>query len=121
MAKRSKNETLLCRWLRQSYPLLVVLNNDKHLIPGYEVDVVLPELKLGIEWNGITHHQPIYGKDKLNEVQTRDRRRAEIATESGVHLIVVTDPGAYNPHFVKEQLEQLWVIIDALLSAPSCD
>jgi hypothetical protein len=116
---RSRNEALLCQWLRQSYPLLTILNNDKTLIPGYEIDIVIPELRLGIEWNGAVHSRPIFGEQKLNEVLARDTKKVELANTLNVHLIVIRDPGAFSPMFVKKQLDKLWIIIDSLLVGPT--
>ena len=54
---------------------------------GIECDIAIPDLKIGIEWNGIVHYKPIYGEKKLSDIQERDKRKEEIAIEKKINLI----------------------------------
>ncbi len=53
--------------------------------------ITIPEISLGIEWNGIVHYKPIYGKLKLAKIQQRDAEKAKLAQEKGIHFIVIPD------------------------------
>ncbi len=61
------------------------------MLDGYEIDIAISDLNLGIEWNGIVHFKPIYGQDKLNKIQQRDREKLTIAENKGISLIVISD------------------------------
>ena len=39
-------------------------DNKKDIIPPYEIDIFIPELKIGIEYDGLLWHSEKYGKDK---------------------------------------------------------
>lgn len=41
-----------------------VINNDKKILGGIEVDIVIPELKICFEYNGLYYHRETMGKDK---------------------------------------------------------
>jgi len=47
----SKAEQEILDWVRQFYP-----NTHKYRVQNYEIDIYVPELKLGIEYNGLFWH-----------------------------------------------------------------
>ncbi len=59
-SRRSKCEAMLCSLLVEEFPDLEILPNDKKILDGFEIDIAIPSLHLGIEWNGIVHFKPIY-------------------------------------------------------------
>lgn len=61
--------------------VLVSLNN-KDVLNGVEIDIYIPELKLGIEYNGNFYHTEEFGKDKYYHLNKQN-----IAKEHGVNLI----------------------------------
>jgi len=61
------------------------------MLDGYEIDIAIPELEIGIEWNGIVHFKPIYGKRKLSRIQEIDAKKEQMAREKGIDLIVIPD------------------------------
>ncbi len=79
-SRRSKCETMLFDLLRNRFPNLSMNYSDKTLIPGYEIDITFPEIPLGIEWNGIVHYKPIYGKAKLSKNTREGCRKIETCT-----------------------------------------
>jgi len=90
-SRRSKVEIMLFEMLKKEFPKLNIINNDKKLLNGLEIDIAIPSLKLGIEWNGIVHFKPIYGQTKLNKVQSNDTKKQIIAQQKGINLIVIPD------------------------------
>lgn len=85
---RSKIELYLEEILQKDFPNIIFNFNDKKTI-GYELDVYIPQLKIGIELNGIVHYEPIYGENTLIRVQNNDRRKMLICSEQGIELIVI--------------------------------
>lgn len=111
--KRSKAEILLYEFLSKEFPALRIVPNDKSLLGGYEADIAIPELKLAIEWNGILHFRPIYGHERLNEIQERDALKRKIAIERNVQLLVIPDMIS-RPKFVERIASEVIQIIRQL-------
>ncbi|MGZ7111018.1 MAG: hypothetical protein ACXVIU_06670 [Halobacteriota archaeon] len=64
---------------------------------GLELDVFIPSLKLGFEYQGQQHFHPIErwgGVKGLQDLQERDRRKAKLCANYGVDLVTVdyTEP-----------------------------
>ena len=89
--RRSKIEKNFYDLLVKEFPTLKILPNDKTMLDGFEIDVAIPELELGIEWNGIVHFKPIYGENKLKIIQNRDNLKRKIASKKDINLIVISD------------------------------
>lgn len=104
-SRRSKCEVLLFKLLRKQFPFLRMIPNDKTMLDGYEVDIAIPEIKLGIEWNGIVHFKPIYGQERLNKIQKRDADKQRKAVELGVQLMVMPDLNSRSRYVEKAAVE----------------
>lgn len=107
---RSKAENLLYQEIKAAFPTWEVLSNDRLTLDGLELDIYIPHLKLGIEWNGIFHYEPIHGQSKLEKVQNKDSKKISLCKEKGVELIVVCDRTSHAK-FIKETVND---IIDKL-------
>jgi len=90
-SRRSKIEAKFCNLLIEAFPNLDILPNDKTMLDGLEADIVIPSLKLAIEWNGIVHFKPIYGQTKLDKIQNIDAKKLKIASNKNINLIVIPD------------------------------
>ena len=106
--------------LKLEFPHLDLLPNDKNMLNGYEVDIAIPSLKIAIEWNGIVHFQPIYGKEKLTNIQMRDKEKSELAAEKGINLIVIPDLVSTKT-YVKETFLKIKQFIVVLLGCEGND
>ncbi len=54
------------------------------------LDVFIPSLKVGIEYQGVQHYEPVPffgGEEGFKKVQERDQRKAELCIQNGVILI----------------------------------
>jgi len=76
-------EQVLFDVFRVIYPKTV--NRDRQF--GFEIDIFIPELNLGVEYNGSYFHKT------LSDKTLRDRLKAEICKERGITLIQVWDDG----------------------------
>lgn len=113
-SRRSKVEEALFRLLVAEFPELSFVPSDKTMLDGFEIDIAVPDLKLGIEWNGIVHFKPIYGEIRLSEIQRRDREKQKVAESKGISLIVVPDLVSTSAR-VKEAFVQVSKIIRSAL------
>lgn len=87
-AKTSRIERWIGRKLKERYPDLTFQLNPKDII-GSELDIYIPEIKLGIEINGIFHYQPIFGEDKLAYIQNNDNLKVNACIQNNIDLCVV--------------------------------
>ena len=113
--RRSKCEILLFEMLNDKYGKATqIIANDKTMLDGLEMDIAFPDIKLGIEWNGIVHFKPIYGQTKLTKVQEIDARKQKIAQDKNINLIVIPDLVSKKTE-VEKAFKQIVPIIDNLL------
>ena len=86
--RRSKLESYLEKQLIILYPNLEIHFNKKDAINS-ELDIYIPSLKLAIELNGIFHYEPIYGAEKLSQIQNNDNRKFQACLERGIELCII--------------------------------
>jgi hypothetical protein len=86
--RRSKLEIWLEEQLTQLYPDLPIDFNKTSAI-GSELDIYIPSLNLAIELNGIFHYEPIYGINKLNQIQSNDKSKSLACHEAKIDLCVI--------------------------------
>ena len=91
--RRSKLELFLESKINEEFPNLKILPNDVTTIK-YEIDLYFPDLKFGIEINGITHYEPIYGNDKFEKIVFNDKQKILLCAEKGIELCIV--PNLYD-------------------------
>ena len=75
--RRSKLEAYIEQKLTEFYPNLEILYSNKTIIES-ELDIYIPSLKLAFELNGIFHYEPIFGDNKLNQIQNNDSNKFQI-------------------------------------------
>lgn len=85
---RSKLEKWLESKLKIIYPQLNIKYNDTSAILA-ELDIYIPSLKLAFELNGIFHYEPIFGLDKLTEIQKRDKRKILTCAQNNIELVII--------------------------------
>jgi hypothetical protein len=86
--RRSKLEGWIESQLSLLYPALEIHYNRKDAINA-ELDIYIPSLSLAIELNGIFHYEPIYGEDKLLQIQNNDERKFQACLEKGIELCLI--------------------------------
>jgi len=93
---RSKAEIYLAGLIKQDFPNLVIEENNHKLLPsGYEIDILLPEIKFGIELNGPTHYLPIFGEELLVKAKLHDLTKA-IEMQQLKYTLFVLDISRYG-------------------------
>lgn len=100
--RRSKIEVWLQDQLTILYPDLQIIYNNKEAINS-ELDIYIPSFKLAIELNGIFHYEPIYGQDKLLQIQNNDNRKFQACLENNIELVIIDSSTMINFKPIKAQ------------------
>ena len=110
--RRSKLEIYLESRIREIYPSLLLLCNDKTAIDS-ELDFYFPDLHLAIELNGIVHYEPIFGDTKLSKIQSNDTKKAYLCNQKHINLAVIdTSSCKYLNHKAKNKF---WNLIQMII------
>lgn len=96
---RSKGEKLLASKLKENN--VKVLTN-KRMFDGFDADIILPDYKMAIHWNGAWHWKPIAGINLLNKIKARDRLRYEAVERCGYVNYIIIDHKLGKPEFAAD-------------------
>lgn len=75
------------------------------MFDGWDADVILPDSKIAVLWNGIWHYEQIHSKHSLAQVQSRDKIKLKIIEKYGYQAYIIKDMGRYNKNFVETQFD----------------
>lgn len=100
--RRSKNE--ICFYNLCENKFSNVLNNEQ-IFNGWDADIILPDLKIAILWNGPWHYKKITQKHSLIQVQNRDRIKIKEIENCGYFPYIIKDIGKYNKNKVEKEFE----------------
>lgn len=89
---RSFGECVILCLLRKNYTNLEFVSNERNVLDGYEIDIWIPELKSGIEYNGIHHFQPVYGQKTYENTIRKDKLKKELSIQRGINLYQLNVP-----------------------------
>lgn len=112
-SRRSKFELFVEQQIYKIFPTLSVLFNDNTAIKS-ELDIYFPTLKLAIEINGILHYEPIYGKDKLFQIQNNDNCKFQACLENNIELIILNIAECKN--FNEKKMIGYWSLIYPIIN-----
>jgi hypothetical protein len=104
----SKLEKYISENLTKEFNNLKIHFNHKEAINS-ELDIYIPSLKLAFELNGIFHYEPIYGKEKLSQIQNNDKRKFQACLEKNIELCLI-DASSIK-HFTKERGKKYYEIV----------
>lgn len=105
--KRSKLEIYLENQLTLLYPELEIHYNRKDTINS-ELDIYIPSLNIAFELNGIFHYEPIFGVDKLEQIQSNDISKSKACIEAKIDLCIIDTSGQ---KYVKESTSKKYLDI----------
>jgi hypothetical protein len=116
--RRSKLETYLEKQLTILYPNLRIDYNKKDAIDS-ELDIYIPSLKLAFELNGIFHYEPIYGSDKLNQIQNNDVSKSKACLDNKIDLCIIDSSGLkyFKPSNAQKYLD---IIVNIINQRTTC-
>lgn len=94
-------QTFLYYCIKQLYPNFQIIMNDRTAIYPKEIDVYIPELKIGFEYDGIIYHSS--DKDKL-----LDNLKDEICISKGIKLYRIPEISkTYPEKFIIDNLQKI--------------
>lgn len=83
-----------------------VVSRDKSTIKPYEIDILVPSLKIGIEYNGLLWHSTKYCKDKNQHLN-----KLNLCNKKNIRLIQVFEDEYYNNReIVLEKIKHIFKI-----------
>lgn len=101
--RRSRNEISFANLCMEHFGN-VLTNVD--MFNGWDADIIIPELKIAILWNGIWHHKKITKKHSVLQVQNRDKIKIKEIKSFGYKPYIIDDLGRNNPDFVNEKFQE---------------
>lgn len=105
------NETLLYQLVCELFPLNKIVRHYRPEILEYlELDVFIPHLNIGIEYQGIQHFDPIDhwgGKKALKKVKERDLKKQELCSLNNIKLIYFYYYEELNKEIVSSKIMNL--------------
>jgi hypothetical protein len=111
----SGKENSLKDFIKEIYPNEIVFNSKK-IIPPYELDIYIPELKLAIEFNGLYWHSDIF-KDKYYH-----SNKWKMCKDKEIQLIQIwEDDWTYKTSIVKSILKNNMFLTKYKIGARNCE
>lgn len=115
--RRSKLEIFLEQELTHLYPNLEIIYSAKTSI-GSELDIFVPSLNIAFEIQGIFHYEPIYGQEKLEQIQKNDLEKIQKCKELGINLVHI-DTRSQKKFSKKSSEPFLNILVQSLGLEPS--
>lgn len=105
---KSKAETILVNIIKSDFPELIVIENDRKILDGLEIDVLIPSEKIAIELNGPCHYIPIFGEPELTKTKNKDIIKKQKLQELKLHFFQINIMGVKGDmnDFLKPIYEQ---------------
>lgn len=100
--KRSKAEVYFYELCKSKFDN--VLHNQL-MFNGWDADIILPDYKIAILYNGPWHYIQISKKSSLLQIQNRDKIKVEEIKKCGYIPYIIKDGGSFNKEFVEKQFE----------------
>lgn len=84
---------------------------NRPMFNGWDADIILPDIKLAILWNGVWHYKKVTEKHSLSQVQNRDVIKMREIKQCGYTPYVIKDMGKANKRFVESEFQKLlqWI------------
>lgn len=105
---RSYGECAMVHLLKKNYPSLTIVANDRLQLNGYELDIWIPELKTGVEYNGQHHFKPVYGQKVYERTQDADKQKLIIANQKEIQIVFVVPDGSISKT-TKTRIQNMFV------------
>lgn len=105
------SETIMYNILCKLYPDYTILRHYRpQWLDKLELDVYIPDLKIGFEYQGIQHFQSVEhwgGEDQLLVVQEHDIRKKRLCVENNVTLICINYDEPLTESHIKDRIQEV--------------
>lgn len=91
---KSRAESDLVKIITTDFPNLEIIENDRKILDGLELDVYIPSKNVAIELNGPCHYIPIFGEKELFRTQSKDIIKKIRMQEMKIHFFQINIMGA---------------------------
>ena len=108
--RRSKNEMAFCELCEKTFGN--VLHNEA-MFNGWDADVILPDYKVAVLWNGKWHYEKITAKHSVEQVQNRDKIKIQEIEKAGYEAYVIKDIGKRSNKKVAEEFEKFKLFLES--------
>ena len=109
-------ERELAEFIRKEYGSEVI-ENDRTVIPPYELDIYVPEKKLAVEFDGLFWHSEQAGKSKDYHM-----KKTEACEKLGIRLVhVFEDEWLSKREIVESRLRNLFGLYSRTIYARKCE
>jgi len=109
-------EKEIFQYVQELLPTIEIIENDKIILSGKELDIYIPSKKLAIEYNGLYWHSELNGKDKNYHLNKTKR-----CNKNGVRLIQIFEDEWMNKRcVVKSRLKHILGISKTTIFARKC-
>lgn len=98
--KRSKAEIYFYELCKKHFNN--VLSNER-MFNGWDADIILPDYKIAILYNGKWHYEEISKQVSLIQIQNRDKIKESEIRKCGYIPYIIKDLNKFNKLFVEEQ------------------
>lgn len=99
----SQDKVALREWISSIIDHEIIYQDKSILKNGFEIDILIPRLKLGIEYNGLYWHSEEIGKSKWYHSTKHNK-----CAEQGIRLIqIFEDEWLYKQNIVKTRLRHI--------------
>ncbi|HEY9200756.1 MAG TPA: hypothetical protein VIQ81_04080 [Gammaproteobacteria bacterium] len=103
-------EKILMGYIKTIYPNNIVEYRVRlKELEGMELDIYLPELRLGIEYQGKQHYKPVGhwgGEEALRETKIRDRRKKRLCKQHGIKFVTFNYRQKLSIDYVEDKLRK---------------
>lgn len=116
-SNRSKNEILFGELLQNNCKYKLLFNDtyfkDKNN-NYWDADIIIPELKLAIHWNGTWHYKSISKNpsSSLARIQSRDKIKHSVIADNGFYNYIIKDLGKFS---VKKVNEEIFILLNNVM------
>jgi hypothetical protein len=115
---QSKEEIEVYDFVKSIAPNHIIVQRDRTTINPYELDIVLPELKIAIEYCGLYWHSEISG----NKSWSYHSMKHKLATNRGYRLITIfSDEWNNKKDIVKSKLSSILGKSENYIGARQCE
>jgi hypothetical protein len=110
------SETIVFKIIQEILPNQEIIMHHRPVwLENLELDIYVPNLHFGIEYQGQQHFKPIKiwgGEKALKEVQERDKRKADICRKIGITLVHINYTDPLTKSFISKILEINGIQVD---------